>query len=281
MPEENVGNYRLANLLMTGQNSQVWEVVENSSHRHFAMKLLLPEWAAKSEIREMLFHEANIGIKMAHPNVIKILEVNKDLKMPFFVMEFFPAGSLKLRLVRKQLDFIREKLPSILRQAATGLAYMNASGFVHRDVKPDNLLVNSSGELRIIDFAIAQRIQKENFFSKLFRKKQKVQGTRSYMSPEQIRGEALDGRADIYSFGITCFELTTGRVPFRAASSNDLLVKQITEKPVSPASYDKNLTDQFCELVLKMLAKKREDRPESFHEVLRTLNAIKIYKNQA
>jgi serine/threonine protein kinase len=281
MPEDNVGNYRLANLLMTGQNSQVWEVVENSSHRHFAMKLLLPEWAAKSEIREMLFHEANVGIKMAHPNVIKILEVNKDLKMPFFVMEFFPAGSLKLRLVRKQLDFIREKLPSILRQAATGLAYMNASGWVHRDVKPDNLLVNSSGELRIIDFAIAQKIQKESFFSKFFKKKQKVQGTRSYMSPEQIRGEALDGRADIYSFGITCYELTTGRVPFRASSSNDLLVKQITEKPITPATYAKDLTDSFCELVLKMLSKKREDRPESFHEVLRTLNAIKIFKNQA
>lgn len=280
MPEENVGNYRLANLLMTGQNSQVWEVVEASSHRHFAMKLLLPEWAAKSDVREMLFHEANVGIKMAHPNVIRILEVNKDLKMPYFVMEFFPAGSLKLRLVRKQFDFIREKLPSILKQAATGLAYMNASGWVHRDVKPDNLLVNASGELRIIDFAIAHRIQKDSFFSKLFRKKQKVQGTRSYMSPEQIRGEGLDGRADIYSFGITAYELSAGRVPFRAGSSNDLLVKQITEKPVTPASYNKDLTDDFCNLILKMLSKKRDDRPESFHEVLRTLNHIKIYKNQ-
>src|SRR6476620_5453876 len=98
MPEEQVDGYRLLNLLMTGQNSQVWEVVEVSSHRHFAMKLLIPEWAAKSEIREMLFHEATVGVKMAHPNVIRILHVSHDLKMPYFVMEFFPAGSLKLRL---------------------------------------------------------------------------------------------------------------------------------------------------------------------------------------
>jgi len=280
MPEELVDGYRLLNLLMTGQNSQVWEAVEVSSHRHFAMKLLLPEWAAKSEIREMLFHEANVGTKMAHPNVIRILHVSHDEKMPYFVMEFFPAGSLKLRLVRKQLDFIREKLPSILKQAATGLAYMNASGWVHRDVKPDNLLVNASGELRIIDFALAHRIQKPNMISRLFKRKQKAQGTRSYMSPEQIRGETLDGRADIYSFGITAYELTAGRVPFRASSSNDLLVKHITEKPVTPAAYNKDLTDEFCNLVLKMLAKKPADRPESFHEVLRTLNQIKIYKNQ-
>lgn len=279
MPEELIGGYRLANLLMTGQNSQVWEVVEASSHRHFAMKLLLPEWAAKAEIRDMLFHEANVGTKMAHPNVIRILHVEKNPKQPYFVMEFFPAGSLKLRLVRKQNDFIKERIQSIFKQAATGLAYMNASGWVHRDVKPDNLLVNSSGELRIIDFAIAQRIEKDNFFSRLFRRKHKAQGTRSYMSPEQIRGEPLDARADIYSFGISAFELTTGRVPFRASSNQELLVKQIAEKPVSPQTYNKELTDEFSNLVLKMLAKKRDERPESFHEVLRTLNAIKIYKS--
>src|SRR5207249_3684182 len=104
----------------------------------------------------------------------------------YFVMEFFPAGSVKTRLMRKQLDFLKERSHSILKQAATGLAYMNASGWVHRDVKPDNLLVNSAGELRLIDFALAQPIEKQNFFSRWFRRKGKVQGTRSYMSPEQI-----------------------------------------------------------------------------------------------
>src|SRR5205807_1093309 len=131
----------------------------------------------------------------------------KQIETPYFVMEFFPAGSLKLRIVRKQFDFIKEHASNIFKQAATGLAYMNASGFVHRDVKPDNMLVNSAGELRLIDFALAQRIKKQSLFSKIFRTKNAVQGTRSYMAPEQIRGQALDGRADIYSFGASAYEI--------------------------------------------------------------------------
>src|SRR5436305_7188635 len=127
-------------------------------------------------------------------------------------MEFFPAGSLKVRMNLKQFDFIKERAHSICKQAAVGLAYMNASGWVHRDIKPDNLLVNSAGDLRIIDFAIAQRVEsKPNFFTKFFRWKGAVQVTRSYMSPEQIRGEYLDGRADIYSYGVTLYELVTHR----------------------------------------------------------------------
>src|SRR5262249_42226732 len=123
MAEETIGNYRLVNLMMTGHMSQVWEVVENSSHRHFAMKLLLPEKEKDHECRRLLVHEAEVGHKLAHPNVIKIVHVATKQKPPHFVMEFFPAGSLKLRQIRKQFDFIKERIHSILRQAATGLAY--------------------------------------------------------------------------------------------------------------------------------------------------------------
>src|SRR5207244_4522271 len=140
----------------------------------------------------------------------------------------------------------------ILKQAATGLAFMNAQGWVHRDVKPDNILVNGAGEVRLIDFALAQRVQKPTLFSKLFGKKAKAQGTRSYMSPEQIRGEPLDGRADIYSFGASCYELTTGRPPFRGASSQDLLAKQIMEKPVTPRVYNADITQECADLILRM-----------------------------
>ncbi|MFO0927477.1 MAG: serine/threonine-protein kinase [Gemmataceae bacterium] len=278
MAEEIIGGYRLQNLLMTGQTSQVWEVVEVASHRHFAMKLLLPEHINNAEHRGMLLHEANVGKQLAHGNIIRIVNFNKDPKNPYFVMEFFPSGSLKVRLMKKQTDFIREHALSIFKQAATGFAYMHASGWVHRDVKPDNLLVNSAGELRIIDFAIAKRMEKPSLFSKLFRRRGKVQGTRSYMSPEQIRGEPLDGRADMYSFGATCFELMTGRPPFRGASSQDLLAKHITEKAVSPRVYNQDLTEEFAGLVLKMLAKKREERYRDFHEVLMQLRTIKVFK---
>ena len=285
MAEETIGGYRLLNLMMTGQSSQVWEVVEVTSHRHFAMKLLLPEKAREAEHRRLLMHEAMVGKKMAHPNVIKILQVCSDSKNPYFVMEFFPAGSLKFRMnqalrVSKQREFIKEHSMSIFRQAATAMAYMNASGWVHRDVKPDNVLVNSAGDVRIIDFALAQRIQKPSFFSKLFRRKSLTSGTRSYMSPEQIRNEPLDGRADIYSFGASMYEVTTNRPPFRAGSNQELLTKHISEKPASPQVHNPDLTDEFCDLVLQMLSKKREQRPPDFHQVLMKLRNIKIYKSE-
>ena len=279
MADEVIGSYRLLNMLTQGQSSQVFEVVEVSSHRHFAMKILLPERAGEAEHRRLLFHEATVGKKLAHPNIIKIVHVSQDPKNPYFVMEYFPAGSLELRIVRKQYDFIKQHAANIFKQAATGLAYMNASGWVHRDVKPHNILVNSAGDVRIIDFALAQRIQKPSFFSSLFRKKGLVQGTRSYMSPEQIRGEFLDGRADIYSFGASMYEISAYRPPFRASGNQELLNKQVAEKPISPQFYNPDLTDEFCELVLHMLAKKREDRPRDFHQVLMRLRTIRVYKS--
>jgi eukaryotic-like serine/threonine-protein kinase len=280
--EEIIGNYRLLNCMMTGQTSQVWEVVEQSSHRHFAMKLLLPEKAVIPENRRMLYHEASVGQKLAHPNIIRIIHVSRDAKTPpHFVMEYFPAGSLKLRLLRKDMDFIKERAHSIFKQTATGLAYMNASGWVHRDMKPDNLLVNSAGELRIIDFALAQRIQKPNLFTKLFRRRGKAQGTRTYMSPEQIRDQVLDQRADIYSYGASLYELTTGRPPFRGSTNQDLLQKHIVEKPPSPQIYNADITGDFAALVLRCLAKKREDRPHDFHEVLMKLRTLKVFTSDA
>jgi serine/threonine-protein kinase len=275
---ETIGGYRIQNLLQTGQTSQVYEVVEVTSMRHFAMKLLLPEHAREKDQRKLLFYEAEVGKKLAHPNIIKIFEINRDAQNPFFVMEFFPSGSLKLRLMRKQTDFIREFADKILKQAATGLAYMNASGWVHRDVKPDNILVNSLGEVRIIDFAIAYRPPRG--LSRLFARKAKAMGTRSYMSPEQIRGKILDGRADLYSFGITCYEVLAGRPPFRGRDAQELLTKHITEKPANPRLYNPDITEDFAALILRMLEKKPEDRPRDFHEVLMQMRNIRAFKGQ-
>jgi serine/threonine protein kinase len=271
-----LGGYRLLNLMMTGQTSQVWEVVEVASGRHFAMKLLLPEKVKDQGHRRMLFHEAEVGIKLAHPNIIRIVKLEKDPDNPYFVMEFFPAGSLKIRINYKKWDFIKEKAHDIFKQLATALAYMNASGWVHRDVKPDNILINSAGEVRLIDFAIAQRISKGG----LLKRRGKSAGTRSYMSPEQIRGEALDGRADVYSFGATVYETVTGRPPFRAASPQELLNKHINEKPDSPQIYNRDVTDEFAALVLRMLAKKKEERPRDFHEILMQLRNIGVFKSE-
>jgi serine/threonine protein kinase len=278
---EEINGYKVVRVVGNGATSKVYEVVEQSSHRHFAMKILVPEKAGDRVQRAALFHEAEVGIALRHQNVIQIVSVSKDKAKPHFIMEFFPAGSLGLRLKKKEFDFVRQNLPGILKQAATGLAYMNASGWVHRDIKPDNFLVSAGGDVKIIDFAISAKVGGNGFLAKLLGMKTPVQGTRSYMSPEQIRGEPLDGRADVYSFGATCFELVANRPPFRGASNQELLQKNLHEKATSPQIHNPDVSDEFAKLILRMLAKKKEERPESFHEVLMQLRPMKLFKSDA
>lgn len=286
MPEVNevVGGYKLRNLLSDAQFTQVFEVVEQKSHRHFAMKMLhiAPGHKDFVEQRQMLLNEAAIGIKLKHENVVSIQTVNKSPKTPYFVMEYFPAGSLKTRLMSKDPKdklFLFEKAKDIFKQMATGLAYMNAKGYVHCDIKPDNVLVNSLGQTKLIDFAISKSTKGGGgFLARLFGKRPKAQGTHRYMSPEQINAERLDGRADVYCYGMTLYELTTGRTPFFGANPNDLLKKHLTEQAPPLTSYNPELTDEFSNFVLKMIAKKKADRPQNFHEVMMALRDIRIYK---
>lgn len=273
-----LGSYRLIKHLATGQTSQVYEVVEGGSNRHLAMKVLLPEKIAEKEARNFLLHEADVGLQLAHPNIIRIFHVNKSRNNPFFIMEYFIAGSIRLRMQRKEKSFFVEKAKDVLRQTATGLAFMHSEGWVHRDIKPDNILVNSAGDVKLIDFAIGCRIP--TGFSKLIGRYPKAAGTRSYMAPEQIRGQYIDGRADIYSFGCMCYEIATnGKLPFTGSSNQDLLNRHLRDKPVSPDIHNKEITKEFSELVLRMLAKKPEARPPDFHELMISLRSIKIWKD--
>jgi serine/threonine protein kinase len=279
MPEvnETIGGYKLRSLLQTGQVSQVFEVVEPTSNRHFAMKILLPEAAEKSDVRANLFHEAEVGTKLRHENVIHILKISRDVHSPHFIMEYFPSGSMRTRLMQKDFTFIKEHAMKVFKQATTALAYMHASGWVHCDVKPDNMLVNAAGQLKMIDFAISRRIPKG--LAKLFHRQRKAQGTPSYMSPEQIRKQALDGRADIFGLGATFYELMTGRPPLRGNTIPDLLNKQLVEKPQSPQSYNKDVTDEFAALVMRMLLKKKEERPPTCHDILIAMRKMKVFKS--
>jgi eukaryotic-like serine/threonine-protein kinase len=276
-----LGDYKIRSLLHTGPVSQVFEVVEQRSNRHFAMKILLPEHSDNPAHRKQLFNDAEIGIELRHENVINIVKVSRSENTPHFVMEFFPSGSIRKRLQSKDpkdKDFLKEFAKKIMRQTATGLAYMNASGYVHLDIKPDNILVNALGQTKIADFAISRRT-KVSFFAKLFRKKVNPEGTASYMSPEQINGLQLDGRSDIYSFACTAYEVICGRPPFRGNSTSDLLRKHLMEKPSPIQAHNPDVTDPFSALLTRMLAKKKEDRPKTFHEVLMELRKVRIFKS--
>jgi serine/threonine protein kinase len=258
----------------------VFEVVEPSSSRHFAMKVLLPEYATDAFQRSFLFREAEVGIKMKHENVIPILKVDKSMTTPHIVMEYFPAGSLRKRLMSKDprdKQFLQDRAKDIFKQVATGLAYMNTSGWLHLDIKPDNILADDAGRVKLIDFAISKPL-KSGFMAKMFHKRRKPQGTPSYMSPEQIRDDLLDARADIYSYGITLYELLTGRVPFKASSPKELLEKHLHAKPDAPTMYNSEVTEDFSKFILRMLSKRREDRPTNFHEVMIALRDLRPYK---
>jgi len=279
--EQTIGGYRLLNHMTTGQTSQVWEVTEPGSGRHFAMKLLLPEFVKNPAHRRMLEHEAKVGLSLSHPNVIKLLKIAKERDTQYLIMEFFPGGNIKLRLMRKH-PIVRERCHSILMQSAQGIAHLHTKRWVHRDIKPDNLLLNSSGEVRLIDFALCKRIEKGKggllAWFRGGRKRGATAGTRSYMSPEQILNRALDERADIYSFGATMYEIATGRPPFRGLSPNDLLTKHLKEKPTAPHFHMPEITEEFSHFVLKCLAKDRKDRFRDMHELISQLRTTRVYQ---
>ncbi len=190
-------------------------------------------------------------------------------------MELFNAPNLKQRILQG-VDALAPLASQFVRQAAEGLAYFHSQGWVHRDIKPDNFLVDDNGEVKLIDFALA--VRKKGGLARLFSGKSKIQGTRSYMSPEQIRGQPLDARADIYSFGCTVFEMLAGKPPFTGISTNDLLTKHL-RSPVPPLQAgNRNVTDDFAALVRAMLAKKPEDRPATMDDVISELHMRPVFK---
>jgi serine/threonine protein kinase len=278
--EDRIGQYRYVRTLLLGQNSTVMEVAQEGSGRRFAMKQLLPTRARDSAERKIFEFEARLGQELHHPNLIRVHEYVKDKVQPYFVMDYFPSTTMRLIIGKTALyDEYRPRFHRILEQAAAGLAYMHDKGWVHRDIKPENIIVNKTGEARVIDYALALKVP--SGLGKLFSGKPPCQGTHSYMSPDQILRETPAITADIYSFGITCYEFACRRQPFRANSPQDLLRKHILEPPVPPTSFAKNVTKEFSDLVLKMIQKKPKDRPQSLHEFLSLFKRVRIFQDDA
>ncbi|AMV38293.1 serine/threonine protein kinase [Planctomyces sp. SH-PL62] len=276
--EDRIGAYRVVRVIHAGVTSVVMEVVDETTHRRYVVKQLAASRCDDASERRKFAFEAKLGLELRHPNLIRVHEFVNDREQPYFVMEYFPGLNLKLPLSRPTVyPMPREHLHKIIRQAASGLAFMHEKGWVHRDVKPENILADRGGETRVIDYTIAMRTR--TGLARLFAGKVPRQGTGTYMAPEQIRCESPAPTADIYSFGATCYELACGRPPFRAGSQQELLNKHLREKPLSLISRDDQITPEFNEAVLRMLQKRPEDRFASLQEFLAIFRNVRISRN--
>jgi serine/threonine protein kinase len=264
----------MVRLIRAGATCQVWEAIRDQ--KRVAIKYLQPEVRTNRDEIGYLKHELEVGKQLRHPNVVEIYEFSVDRSIAFLVMEYHPGRNVKM-LIRDGLDKFAYLVPRIISESSKGLQYLHEQGWVHRDVKPDNFLVSKEGDVKLIDFALANRIR--TGLSKLFGGRSKVQGTRSYMAPEQIRGKSLDARADIYSFGCMLYELTCGKLPFTGVSPEELLRKHLYAPVPVLSGANKNVTPDFSDLVGMMMAKDAAKRPSSMDEFMRHYQAIRVFRS--
>ena len=272
--KETVGPYRLYHLIRAGAMYEIWAVRPLGRDEPLAMKWLPPGAKHTREAAAGLKHEYNVGKSLEHPSIIKTIDYGAGKDGAYLVMEIFKTPNLKQQ-IHEGVEKFHYRLQDILSEAALALEHMHKMGWAHRDVKPDNYLVNEENHVRLIDFTIARKIP--TGLGKLFKSKAPVQGSYSYMAPEQIRGKEVDARADIYSFGCMVYECMSGKLPFTASSSSELLNKHLKSRPQPLDMVQKNVQADFARLVHRMLEKDPKNRPDSLMEFYRELKAGRCF----
>ncbi|MCA9055542.1 MAG: serine/threonine protein kinase, partial [Planctomycetaceae bacterium] len=272
-----IDDYELLNCLQTGNSTQVWEVRQKSSGQPFAMKLLLPESFSDAEQKKALKSEAAIGKSFDHPNLIRMFDVVVGKKQGYFIMEFFRSQNLK-QMLRTERPAVQARAKKILEGVALALAHMHEKNWIHKDLKPENILATKGSEVKVIDFSLASRPSGAIMRLMGGSKSMVIQGTRTYIAPELIRRKPLTFAADMYSLGITAYEILAGRPPFIQGNPNELLMAHVRDFPDKPSSYNPNVTPEADALVLKMIAKKPEDRPKTMQDFAAELRNIKLFK---
>jgi len=270
-----VGGYELKNCIATGKSTQIWEVSQAGSAVPLAMKLLLPESLKDVAAKNVLKHEFKVGTLCEHPTMIRYhkLEVTRD--HGFFIMDYFRAPSLKAQITGNLAE-TQSRLKKIVEAMCQAFVHMNEKGWLHHDIKPDNVLVNKTGEVRVIDFSLATRIL--TGVMKLVGGKQKViMGTRTYIAPELILKSSPTPQSEIYSLGVTIYEIATGSPPFAGLNPSDLLAKHLSEAPTPPSIVNRNVAPELDALILRLLAKKPKDRPAEMREVMSLFRNVRCF----
>ncbi|WP_166824703.1 serine/threonine protein kinase [Thalassoroseus pseudoceratinae] len=271
-----IDGYRSVNEIAAGSATVIEEVVEEASGTHFAMKMLRPEALENAEHKATLKREAKIGLGLKHPNIIETHKVKVTKQFGYIIMEYFRAPNLKQQL-KSDLPGLQSRFRKLFDGLCQAFAHMHENGWIHKDIKPDNILFNRGGELRVIDFSLT--VKKAGGLGKfLSLGGNVVQGTRTYIAPETIRKKPPTAATDIYSLGIVAFEVLTGRVPFAATTPGDMLRMHLQTPPPTPSAVNPNITPEMDRVIAKMLAKKPEKRYADMNELHAELRSVKAFK---
>ena len=241
--------------------------------RHVALKFLPPHLLKSPDDVERFQQEAKALSTLNHPNIAIIHDIEQPEGLKFLDLEFLPGGTLRKRLQDLQASGASFSFPQILGYASEileGLGHAHRRGIIHRDVKTDNMMLTEEGLLKITDFGLAKFKDKPTL-----EEKQSTVGTFGYMSPEQIRGEELDQRSDLFSFGVVLFELMTGQFPFRGEHEAALGYSILNESPASLRALRPDATESLEKIVMKCLEKDKQWRYQSAEDVLKDLKQFR------
>lgn len=257
-----LGGYEVSGVVGAGGMGVVLKAIDKSLDRTVAIKVLAPHLATSGAARKRFAREAKAAAAVLHPNVIAIHSVSNDESLPYLVMPYVRGTSLQKRLDREGPLALQEIL-RIGAQIAAGLAAAHAQGLVHRDIKPANILLEDGVErVTITDFGLARAVDDATITHSGV-----IAGTPQYMSPEQARGEAVDGRSDLFSLGSVLYAICTGRPPFRAETTYGVMRRITDDEPTAICEINPDIPAWLCLIIAKLMSKQADSRFASAAEV--------------
>src|SRR4030095_16098745 len=270
---ENVGPYRIIEQLGQGGMATVFKAYHALLDRYVAVKALHPAFNQDPNFEARFQREARVVAKLEHPHIVPVYDYAEHEKRPYLVMKFIEGDTLKAKLDKGSLS--SEDIAKIVDAVGSALSYAHRQGVLHRDIKPSNVLVAKDGQMYLADFGLARIAQSgESTLSS-----DMIMGTPQYISPEQAMGKSdLDHRTDLYSFGVMLYEMVVGRVPFNADTPFSIIHDHIYSPLPLPHKVNPDVPEQVERVLLKALAKEREDR---FEDANQLVNAFKEAWNEA
>jgi eukaryotic-like serine/threonine-protein kinase len=262
-----LGDFRVLRRLGQGGMGQVYLAEQVSLRRKVALKILRPDLAATPGALERFRHEAESVAQATHANIVQVYAFGQADGVAFMALEYVEGRNLREYLARKGPPDVLLAL-SVMRQVAAALARAGELGIIHRDVKPENILLTRKGEVKVADFGLSRCLAGDRPAPHLTQSGVTM-GTPLYMSPEQVEGKPVDPRTDIYSFGVTCYHMLAGHPPFRGDSAFEVALQHVRAEPPPLSALRPDLPEPLCALVHRMMAKDPALRPQTGRDLLR------------